>query len=84
MGNGRVRGEAAEMRFSSVGVSDCREQSGRAVCLCAVVGGDLVSRAEPRGSEKSEQGAECPAQPPVPGPLFSEITASAKSSSLCV
>lgn len=83
MGNGGVRGEAAEMRFSSVGVSDCRE-SGRAVCLCAVVGGDLVSRAEPCGSEKSEQGAEFPAQPPVPGPLFSEITASAKSSSLCM
>ena len=77
------KGEAAEMRFSSVAVSDCRE-SGRAVCLCAVVGGDLVSRAEPRGSEKSEQGAEFPAQPPVPGPLFSEITASAKSSSLCM
>lgn len=36
VGNGGVRGEAAEMRFSSVGVSDCRESRLPELCVCAL------------------------------------------------
>lgn len=56
-----------------------------AMCLCVMGGGDLVPRAKTQGSEKSGQGSQFSAWPPVPGPLITEITAlAAKSSSMGV